>query len=71
MATQNDNSGTGVILGILVAVLIAIGGYYFLRSEGDLDVAGETTNIEMPDVNVAPAAGDQAEEQPAEQPAAQ
>ena len=58
MAQQNDNSGTAVILGILVAVLIAVGGYYFLKSEGGINMAGDTTNIEMPDVNVAPAAGD-------------
>ena len=68
MAQQNDNSGTGVILGILIAVIIAVGGYYFLKSEGGIDVAGDTTTIEMPDVNVAPAAGDAA---PAEQAPAQ
>lgn len=63
MAQQpNDNSGTGVILGILVAALIAVGGYYFLKSEGAIDGAGTTANIEMPDVNIAPAAGEPAKE---------
>lgn len=53
MAEQNDNSGMGVILGILVAVAIAIGGYYFLKSEGQIgDGSMDVTNIEMPDVNV-------------------
>lgn len=60
--TANDNSGMGVILGVILAVVIAIGAYFFIKSEGGLD-GTQTTNIEMPDVNidapeVAPSAGD-------------
>ena len=51
MADTADNSGTGVILGILITVMRGVGGYFFLKSNGELD-GGTTTNIEMPDVKV-------------------
>jgi hypothetical protein len=55
MATSTDNSGMGVVLGILIAVLLAVGAYFFIQSRGG--VGGTTTNIDLPDVNVeAPAA---------------
>ena len=62
MAQTNDNSGIGVILGVILAIVIAIGAYFFIKSEGGLEGA-QTTNIELPDVNVdapevAPSAGD-------------
>jgi hypothetical protein len=56
MNNNTDNSGTGVILGIILAIAVAIGAYYFIKSEGGLD-GTNTTNIELPDVNIAPAAG--------------
>ena len=50
----SDNSGMGVILGILLAVLIVVGGYFFLRSEGSIpgDGTSTTANIEAPDVTI-------------------
>lgn len=62
--TTNDNSGMGVVLGILIAVLIVIGGFFFLKSQGVVEDGGTTTaTIEAPDVNInaaEPAAGDAA-----------
>lgn len=47
---SNDNSGMGVILGILVAVVLGFGAFYLMSNQDGPDV-------EMPDVNVsAPAA---------------
>lgn len=61
MAQTNDNSGMGVVLGILIAVVLAVGGYFFVKKEGGLDkTASSTTNIEMPDINIEPAGGDKA-----------
>lgn len=51
MAENSDNSGMGVIVGILIAVVLIVGGYFFLKNEG-CSVGGSTTNIEMPDVKV-------------------
>lgn len=62
MAQTNDNSGMGVVLGILIAVVFAVGGYFFVKKEGGLNSPNTTTttNIEMPDVNIEPASGDKA-----------
>lgn len=57
--TQNsDNSGMGVVLGIVIAVLIAVGGYFFLQSQGMIGGNADTTtvNIEAPSLT-EPAAG--------------
>lgn len=56
---NTDNSSTGVILGIILAVAIAIGAYYFIKSEGGMK-GGDTTNIVMPETkapDVAPSSG--------------
>ena len=69
MVQTNDNSGMGVILGILIAVVLAVGGYFFVKKEGGLDgskTTTTTTNIELPDVNIEPASGDKAPANPAE-----
>ncbi len=62
MTQTNDNSGMGVILGILVAVLLVVGGFFFLKSQGVIGAGRTTTaNIEAPDVTInvpEPAAGD-------------
>ena len=44
---NNDNSGTGVILGILVAVVLAAGVYYFAggHNEPDLSINTPAGNI--------------------------
>ena len=72
---RSDNSGMGVILGILLAVLIVVGGYFFLKNEGTLPGTNATTaTIEAPDVtinNAEPAAGEPAGNTPAPAPAAQ
>ena len=71
---RSDNSGMGVILGILLAVLIVVGGYFFLKSEGTLPDNATTANIEAPDVTIntaEPAAGEPAGNTPAPAPAAQ
>lgn len=52
MTQTTDNSGTGVILGILITVLLVVGGYFFLKSNGDIGNKTTTTNIEMPDVKI-------------------
>jgi hypothetical protein len=66
MAQQTDNSGVGVILGILVAVLLVVGGYFFIKNEGGVAPAtNEVTNIDLPDVNVD--APDAANTEPAAQ----
>lgn len=74
-APRSDNSGMGVVLGILLAVLIVVGGYFFLKNEGTLpDNNATTANIEAPDVtinNSEPAAGEPAGNTPAPAPAAQ
>ena len=38
MAHTNENSGMGVVLGILLAVLLAIGGYYFIQSRNNAGI---------------------------------
>ena len=56
----SDNSGMGVVLGILLAVLIVVGGFFFLRSQGMMGDGTSTANIEAPDVTInttEPAAG--------------
>jgi hypothetical protein len=30
-----DNSGTGVVLGVLLAIVIAIGAYFFIQNRDD------------------------------------
>jgi len=52
--TSSDNSGMGVVLGIILAVVLALAAYFFMvRGDG-----GNDTNIDLPDVNVsAPATG--------------
>jgi len=53
MVQQTDNSGVGVILGILVAVVLVVGAYFFLKSEGAISPsADQVTNIKMPDINI-------------------
>ena len=54
--TNNDNSGTAVVLGILLAVIIAIGAYFFMKNETGLP-GTETTNISVEAPDVAPSAG--------------
>ena len=62
MAENSDNSGMGVIAGVLIAVVLMVGGYMFLANQGTVD-APPQTNIEMPDdvdINLPePAAGDE------------
>ena len=62
--TTNDNSGMGVVLGIVIAVLLVVGGFFFLRSQGVVGEGATTANIEAPDVTVnttEPAAGTEPE----------
>lgn len=64
----SDNSGMGVVLGILIAVLLVVGGFFFLRSQGMIETGTATANIEAPDVtinNTEPAAGTVPERVPA------
>ncbi len=70
----SDNSGMGVIAGILIAVLLVVGGYFFIQGR---DTAGTgrdvAVNIETPS-NAEPAAGNAAPQTPtsnAPAPAAQ
>ncbi len=44
--TTSDNSGMGVVLGILLAIVVAVGAYFFMRGND----AG----------NIEPAAGNEA-----------
>lgn len=71
--TTNDNSGMGVILGILVAVLLVVGGFFFLKSQGVIGAGSTTTaNIEAPDVTVnttEPAGGEPSGDAPSSAPA--
>lgn len=57
MAQTSDNSGMGVVLGILIAVVLAVGAYFFIQNQGGLGGSTSTTNIEMPDVSIEPASG--------------
>lgn len=64
-----DGSGTGVVLGILLAVVIAVGAYFFIQNRNDTttlepaagvatSTTGETTavpNAEPTDPNANPA----------------
>lgn len=68
---QNDNSGTGVVLGILIAVILIAGGYFFLKSEGQVPGEANMTNIEMPDVNIATPDNQDGADAPAVEPAAE
>jgi len=54
----SDNSGMGVVLGVIIAVLIAVGGYFFMQSQGMIGSPADTTtvNIEAPSA-AEPAAG--------------
>jgi hypothetical protein len=65
----SDNSGMGVVLGILIAVLLVVGGFFFLRAQGVIEPGTSTaTNIEAPDVTInttEPAAGTEAAPAPA------
>ncbi len=63
--TNNDSSGTGVILGVLLAILIGVGAYFFMKQEGGMP-GTETTNVTIEAPDVAPSAGDTA---PAPSPA--
>jgi hypothetical protein len=60
----NDNSGVGVVLGILLAVIIAVGAYFFIKNEGAIP-GSETTNVTIEAPQVAPSAGDAPEPAPA------
>jgi|GEM_PF-5329429 len=58
---HTDNSGTGIVIGILVALVVAIGAYFVIA---DRDAAGPDINVNMPSASapaaapdVAPAAG--------------
>jgi len=54
MATESDGSGMGVVIGILLAIVIAIGAYFIIQNNGG--VGGSKTSIDMPDVHItAPA----------------
>ena len=48
--TSSDNSGMGVILGILLAIVLAVAAYFFFTQDGG---NSSTTNIDLPDVNVS------------------
>ena len=64
----SDNSSMGVVLGILIAVLLVVGGFFFLKSQGVVGDGTTTANIEAPDVtvnNAEPAAGTEAAPAPA------
>lgn len=70
MAQTSDNSGMGVVLGILIAVVLAIAAYFFIQNQGGIG-GGSTTNVsvEAPAAggnDTAPAAGDAAPAQPAQ-----
>lgn len=68
----SDNSGMGVVLGILIAVLLVVGGFFFLRSQGVIETGTTTANIEAPDVtinNTEPAGGEPMGNAPAANPA--
>ena len=62
MATvNNENSGTGVIIGILIAVLLAVGAYFLIRSDDNTNASVAPIAADSPDINVvnpAPAAPD-------------
>lgn len=64
----DDRSGMGVILGIFIAVLLVIGGYFMIQA-GNTDNAGVTANTAspvMPDESTAePAAGNDISPTPA------
>ena len=57
--TTTDGSGNGVIIGILLAVVIAVGAYFFMKSN-DNTALEPAAGIETPagetnaDVNVMP-----------------
>ncbi len=53
--TGGDDSGAGVVVGILVAVVLAIGIYVFAVRNGNVDsVNTPDVNIEMPAAPSAP-----------------
>lgn len=54
---NNDNSGVGVVLGILLAVIIAVGAYFFIKNEDGMP-GTETTNVNIEAPDVAPSGGD-------------
>lgn len=47
MATvQNENSGMGVIIGILIAVLLAVGAYFLIKQNDTVDTATPVVTTE-------------------------
>lgn len=49
---QNDNSGMGVVLGILLAVVVIVGAYFFFQSNGTPNALEPAAGIEAPNVNI-------------------
>lgn len=43
-----DNSGMGVVLGILLAVVIVVGAFFFLRGGDDLPSAEPAAGMDTP-----------------------
>src|SRR4051812_33223801 len=43
---QQDNSGMGVVLGVLVAIVVVVGAYFFLNNRTDIG-AGDRTDINV------------------------
>lgn len=70
---QPDKSGASVVLGMMVAVLVVVGAYFFLKSQGIIATGGLTTaNIEAPDTAInatEPAAGEPMGNVPVQVPA--
>lgn len=53
MATESENSGMGVVLGVLLAIVLAIGAYFIIaNNNGDVGVGAPRSSVEMPDVNI-------------------
>jgi hypothetical protein len=56
---QPESSGIGVVLGILLVVVIAVGAYFFIQNRnGDrtgLEPAAGNTAMEAPDTSAIPA----------------
>lgn len=46
---QTDNSGTGVIIGILVAAIIAVGAYFVIQNRD----SGPDLKIEVPNASAS------------------
>lgn len=57
MADSESNTAMGVVLGVLVAVILIAGAFYVFRGNEPGMPETNVTNIETPDVNIAPSAG--------------